>query len=279
MSKINCEACSQLKSVDPNLAVNGWSDTECTSFKNNTGLNPSKGRNDCQDLELLNDCLIGNMEKEVDSYGNCDWREFAKRFIPNLWTVLTAIKCALCGIWSRLSRYDCLIDALTEEKRIDIDGLTEAELGLGVEWRTSGSGAIAYPAIVGNAFVLRINGSLTFTGSKWLNFQGNTDDGNWLVYRYKLKKSKYGLKTAWSNTLETNNAGDISGYAQVYGAGETTPGYWGWDDPNGAVTVPDGYIYIDVRISNIRSWGITGNNGRVTLTGVIPILTDTNAIC
>ena len=286
MAKTNCDACNQIKAIDPNLAINGWSDTECTSFKNDTGLNPSSGHNDCTDIELLNDCLIGNMEQEIDAYNNCDWKKFAKKFIPNLWTVISAIKCAICGLWtnihnlwSRINRYDCLIESLMDEKVFNIDGMTEAELGLGVEWRTSGGGVIAYPSIVGNAFVLRVNGSLHFSGSKWKNFTGNTDDGNWLVYRYKLNKQKYGLKTIWNNTIHTNNAGDISGYIQCYGEGARTPGYWGDADPNGSVVVPQGYIYLEVRVANIRSWGITGDDGNVTLTGVVPILSDYSSKC
>ena len=102
MAKIKCDACDSLKATDPNLAVNGWSDTECASFKNDTGLNPTSGHNDCTDLELMTDCLIGNMAQETDAYNNCDWKEFAKKFIANLWTVLTAIKCALCGIWTNI---------------------------------------------------------------------------------------------------------------------------------------------------------------------------------
>ena len=102
MANINCEACNEIKTIDPNLAINGWSETECTSFKNDTGLNPSSGHNDCTDLELMNDCLIGDMDAVVDAYGNCDWREFMHKFIPNLWTVLTAIKCAICGIWTNI---------------------------------------------------------------------------------------------------------------------------------------------------------------------------------
>lgn len=102
MANMKCDACDSLKNTDPNLAVNGWSDTECASMKNDTGLNPTSGHNDCTDLELLNDCLVGGMAQEVEAYNNCDWKEFAKKFIPNLWTVLTAINCAICGIWTNI---------------------------------------------------------------------------------------------------------------------------------------------------------------------------------
>ena len=114
MAKIKCDACNQLKATDPNLAVNGWSDSNCTSFKNDTGLVPSSGHNDCTDLELMNDCLIGNMAQETDAYSNCDWKEFAKKFIANLWTILTAIKCAICGIWTNIHNLWTKLNALQD---------------------------------------------------------------------------------------------------------------------------------------------------------------------
>lgn len=288
----SCEACEELRQEVPQLVCNGFDDDMCASLKNDTGLSATSGHNDCTDLNNLNDCLIGNMADELELYEVCDWKTYTKMLVGNIWTTLKAIICAICGIWTNIhnlwdtinnmsdntDRIDCIVKSMTSVKTFNIDGLTEADLGTGVQWRTTGDHA-AYPSIVGNAFVMRVNGSLHFTGSKWLNFTGNTDDGNWLVYRYKLKKSKYGLITAWSAPIMANNAGNILGYAQVYGAGEKTPGYWGWDDSNGAVTVPDGWIYIDIRISNIVTWGITGSSGNVTLTGVIPCLTDVTADC
>ena len=68
-------------------------------------------------------------------------------------------------------------------------------------------------------------------------------------------------------------------YAHVWNEGDTYPGQWGWDDPNGAGVVPAGYAYVDVRVSNIITWGITGDNGNVTFTGVLPILTTANTDC
>lgn len=314
MANVNCEACEELRQTDPNMIVNGWSDSECTSMKNDTGLVASKGHNDCQDLEDMNDCMVGNLDAEIDKYEVCDWKKFMHKFIPNLWTLESAIICAICGIWTNIhslwskigeilnelsqlwqkvnqilgnitninnwqTRVNCQIDKLTSVRSIYIDGLTSATLGLGVQWRTSGTGHDELPTMMGNAYVLRINGSLKFTGSKWLNFTGNTDDGNWLVYRYKINKAQYGILNMWSDIMMSNNAAHITGYAQVYGAGETTPGYWGWDDPNGAEVVPDGYIYVDIRVSNIQSWGIASNTGNVTLTGSVPILTNIEALC
>lgn len=102
MANYNCDACDQIRSTDPNLLVNGFTDTECTSLKNNTGLNPSSGHDDCDDLNNLNDCLVKSMDTEINSYNACSWKEFMKLFIGNLWTTLKAIICAVCGIWTNI---------------------------------------------------------------------------------------------------------------------------------------------------------------------------------
>ena len=116
MANLNCSACEDLRQDDPNLIVNGFTDTECASLQNNTGLNPSSGNDDCEDLNNLNDCLVGNMETEVDAYDVCDWKTFMKKFIPNVWTVLKAMICAICGLWTQLTniinKVNCTYGAL-----------------------------------------------------------------------------------------------------------------------------------------------------------------------
>lgn len=102
MADINCEACETLRQEVPQLICNGFDDDMCTSLQNDTGLEPQNGHNDCTDLNNLNDCLVGNEEAEVDLYEVCDWKPFMKQFIPNLWTVLKAIICAICGIWTNI---------------------------------------------------------------------------------------------------------------------------------------------------------------------------------
>ena len=121
MAKPKCDACEELREKAPNLIVNGLGETECTSLKNNTGLNPSSENNDCDDLNNLNDCLIGNMEAEIDAYDVCDWKEFMRKFIENAWTVFKGIICAVCGLWaqmssilSRLSKVECETSYLFE---------------------------------------------------------------------------------------------------------------------------------------------------------------------
>ena len=75
MANVNCEACEAIRQTDPNLIVNGFTDTECASLKNDTGLSASSGNNDCTDLDNLNDCLVGNGATEVEASDVCDWKE------------------------------------------------------------------------------------------------------------------------------------------------------------------------------------------------------------
>lgn len=117
MANYSCEACEDIRQTDPNLIVNGFTDTECSSLQNDTGLNPSSGHNDCTDLNNLNDCLVGNQASDVDLYEVCDWKTFMKQFIPNLWTTLKGIICAICGvwtnihnIWSQIEKLQCILN-------------------------------------------------------------------------------------------------------------------------------------------------------------------------
>lgn len=102
MANINCEACKDLREDVPELVANGFDSTMCASLKNDTGLKQSNGHNDCTDLDMMNDCLVGNMETEIDKYDTCDWKAFMKKLIGNLWTTLKAVICAICGIWTNI---------------------------------------------------------------------------------------------------------------------------------------------------------------------------------
>lgn len=110
--KKSCESCRNLQEYAPDFVLNGVTENVENSLKNNTGFSPSSGHDDCQDLNDANDCLIGNMEDEVDAYEVCDWKPFMIDFIHNLWTVLKSIISAICGLWTRVERHDCELDAM-----------------------------------------------------------------------------------------------------------------------------------------------------------------------
>ena len=96
MANYNCSSCEELRQKDPNLLINGFSDDNCENLSKGNGLT---GDGDtCEDLDLMNDCFVGNMEREVKSYEACDWKPFMRKFIPNLWTTLKAMICAICGL-------------------------------------------------------------------------------------------------------------------------------------------------------------------------------------
>lgn len=103
-SNVDCSACTDLKKNAPEFVQNGVTKTVCSSLQNDTGLNPTLTtlHTDCEDLDTATDCMIGMMEKEVDSYDLCDWKDFMKKFINNLTQILKAIICAICGIWTNI---------------------------------------------------------------------------------------------------------------------------------------------------------------------------------
>lgn len=102
MADLNCAACEDLKQEVPELVANGFDETMCASLKNDTGLKASVGHNDCTDLDNMNDCLVGNMETEIERYDVCEWKLFMKDFINNLWTTLKGVICAICGLWTNV---------------------------------------------------------------------------------------------------------------------------------------------------------------------------------
>lgn len=116
MAELNCTACEDLREEVPQLIVNGFDNTMCTSLKNDTGLKSSSGHNDCTDLDTMNDCLIGNMETEIDRYDTCEWKPFTKKFIDNIWTMGKAMICAICGLWTNVHSLWATIRSLCLKK-------------------------------------------------------------------------------------------------------------------------------------------------------------------
>lgn len=102
MAELNCSACEDLKQNSYDFVANGVTDEVCASLKNDSGFSPKNNHDDCTDLDLANDCLIGNMEEEVDKYEYCDWQDFAKLFIGNLYNLQKSLICAICGIWTNI---------------------------------------------------------------------------------------------------------------------------------------------------------------------------------
>lgn len=152
MIDYSCTACEELRTDAPNFVVNGMGDTEVASLKNNTGLNPSSGNDDCEDLNNMNDCLVKNMETEIDSYNVCSWKDYMKALVGNLWTMFKGIISAICGIWdnivtinNNLDKVMCIIGAMGSGVEFHVDEEPEGDsyivAGKGCSFYTvSGSG-------------------------------------------------------------------------------------------------------------------------------------------
>lgn len=104
MSKINCDSCDNLRENAPEFVQNGVTENICTSLQNNTGLNPSLStlHNDAQDMHDVNDCTIGRMAQELEAYDVCDWKEYMRKLVPNLYEYNKANNCVDAGQWEQI---------------------------------------------------------------------------------------------------------------------------------------------------------------------------------
>lgn len=332
MANQNCSACEDLRQTDPNLIVNGFTDTECTSLKNDTGLVASSGHNDCTDLNNLNDCLVGNMETELDAYDVCDWKEFMKKFIPNVWTTLKGIICAICGIWTNVhnlwklaNRIDCLIDYMMNGasfhfSETSTDTASYIVAGKGVSFaNVSASGTasdVAITYIAGG--VARVTGScLLYTANftdriagynydsdgvnpvKSASRQGNsiwndenTKPGGYnseLMYEIRIKKSEFPqIKAIFSNNGLNSEGGAFHVSFMRRSEGQYAPGQHGacdatTGDPvhsgdSRGHLVPDGWTYLQCRMTWIDKLGASASGSQITPNGLIGIRMNQDAI-
>lgn len=97
-----CEACSELTTNHPYLELDGLTDDMCLSLQNDTGLSASVDGDDCSDLELLNDCLIGSERAKLEIADFCDWKDFTDGLLGNVQTMFKAFGCSVCGLWSNV---------------------------------------------------------------------------------------------------------------------------------------------------------------------------------
>lgn len=178
-TNINCDSCEQLRQNSPEFAMNGVTDTVCTSLRNNSGFNPSSGHTDCEDLDDANDCLVGNMSTEVKAYGVCDWKKFMKKFIPNVHTVLEAIICAICGLWTKTEKHDCEINYLFQGARFRIgeetSGDAYAVAGKGVSFLNPSGESDEHTS---DLFLLYIAGGLIRGGGSYNFYNDDFKDGD-----------------------------------------------------------------------------------------------------
>lgn len=130
MSSVSCSACQDLQNAAPEFAANGVTSAVCNALASNKGLDSSNGHNDATDLHLANDCLIGRMQDEIAHYDVCDWKEFMKRFIGNLYEILKALICTIRGIWTKINNHESRISELESQEAPDICDVTDNVLEL-----------------------------------------------------------------------------------------------------------------------------------------------------
>jgi len=219
MANVNCSSCEEIRQTAPSLIVNGIDDTMCSSLSNDTGLTPSSGHNDCTDLNNLNDCLVGNQEAEVDLYEVCDWKKFMKQFIPNLWTTLKAIICAICGIWTNIhnlwklaNRIDCIVDYMMNGAsfkfgEMSSDASSYIVAGKGVSFANVGSSGTS-----ADVSLVYIAGGLARISGSLLLYTSNFTDAK-SVYNYDdegvnpTKSSSRKGNSLWNSTNQKPTGG------------------------------------------------------------------------
>lgn len=257
--ELNCSACEDLREISPEFALNGLTDDMCESLADNYGLAKNDGRYSCDDLHDMNDCLVGSMAREVDSYANCDWKKFAKDFIPNLWTTLKGVICTLCGAWAKIKQHDCEIKYLFEGQKFNIKESAQTDeayivLGKGCSLYNNDSAEhttdILLNYIAGG--LLRLSGSIYFysgtgtfqdakavpnfdNGQTMATSQTRQKNSHWgvlgrpaiggeLVYEIRLKKSQYPqIKNIYSGRGGEANDGAYSVHFHVFD-GDNPPG-------------------------------------------------------
>lgn len=283
-----CKACDDLKYNAPHFTANGLTDQECQSLMNNTGLDPKANHDDCEDLHNMNDCLIAGIQEDIEAYDDCDWKAWANDMMTNLYNMLKGMICAICGIWDEiariwnlLNRLKCLLDQTNEGVSIIIPE-EYATPGPDVSWKRI-DGNWDPPTITGNNHCVRYFGSIHL-GQSWLNglpynYNGEPDyisNGGRLLWRWRIRKSDFGIRNMWGVNCQTTNVGtETMGETTVYWAGQQTKGYMSATDPNGVETVPEGWIYVDMRLHHAKHLG----DGDITMSGVAPILMDVERKC
>lgn len=260
----DCGACKKLRNKSSELIISGVTSTICTNLKNNKGIALDDGAGDCTDLDQMNDCLVGNMEDELNAYEVCDWKRYMRKFVRNLWNMLRAMICAICGIWTTLDKHECEISYLFEGDSFKVgeepsDG-SYVVAGKGITFLEAAGGdpgkADVYLTYIGGA-LLRGGGSINvykndFTepnNTKCYNFDddgdgsnhtynrkgnnvwtttGNTTNGNELLYEIRMKLSQYPtIKQLYGGVGQEANMGGFHVNISVFTEGEYAYGQHG----------------------------------------------------
>lgn len=263
MATIDCSACSDLQDLSPSFVANGVTTSICTSLKNDTGLNPNLAvlHTDCEDLDTVNDCLVGRMAEDIEKYDVCDWKKYMRNFVPNVWQTIKAGICSLCGIWENIHTIWCWLENLTRQGKSytihayeDDDPTKSALNGFriadGITVRTGSNTASMRIHVMGHH--IRFQGSLKFEGNMPSSYTNgdtvpwsylehgcanltNQAGENWgkdgicethpFIYEYQLKSCEYGFSDIWGKRMDLlpSGAGDFCMHTFIYRSGDLVP--------------------------------------------------------
>jgi len=110
-----CVACNRLKENTPSFVVNGLTTADCESLTRNRGLADQQLRpqlNNCETLEDLVDCLIGQHGDKLPGYNLCDIKDWLDGLSANLHQLMSAWVCNECGQWDELQRQGSRLDRM-----------------------------------------------------------------------------------------------------------------------------------------------------------------------
>ena len=120
-----CSACNRLKENTPNFVVNGLTDDDCNSLNRNNGLAHQQLRptlNNCETLQDLVDCLIGQHADRIAGYNLCDIKDWLAGLSANLHQLMSAWVCNECGQWREIDEINNRLDEVEDALRALLTG-------------------------------------------------------------------------------------------------------------------------------------------------------------
>lgn len=187
----NCKACSDLREYAPEFVTNGVTDNVFLSLENDNGLGNNEDHTDCDDLVDAVDCLVGNMDDEIEAYEVCSWKDYMHKLVPNLHQTIKAVIGSICGLWNNVCRLWCYIDLILNGINIEIKEKPEGDdaymvAGRGVSFLIPRSGQPHTSDWVLKSYganIIRLSGSLRFFTAQFpdedgcWNYDTTTSDG------------------------------------------------------------------------------------------------------
>lgn len=181
-----CLACQNLEDYAYDFVTNGLDDDMRESMKDDKGLIKENNHNDCQDLNDMNDCLIGGMIEKLPSYNSCDLDQALQDVMTNMYNLLGAIIASDCGqwenihdlwaevakLWDEINKLKARVSALEESNGKLVDALTKilTDLKNSGAWKQTGD----------TIFDGELNPNRNIaTGN--INVFGGTTDGNYFI--------------------------------------------------------------------------------------------------